>query len=698
MQWLVDHFSEILDFGLNLLELIAIVVSVFTFFFLMLNKYSKALKKILGACGLSFWSRMRVLFICRKSQNKKRAFVEYAILQTGGYSVSSSEWNAIINGFKTFYNESDLDRLVYPISNCTTLIDPKISQAIEKYFNYFSNSKVKKVFGIQEEMVEWVLKVRIEEAYATPTCLLTGLLSQYDENWEEFIRRYVSTAYITEAKESSVSSVSTNELYFTFAWLLWGPSYELEYRKYWAGLCQLSYGDESNSIPAIADTETNIADRLRRKFEENDERRYGALIAADVRICEKNKFYEELRANINPDNAYFYNKVEHGDLSFGVKIINFSPMQNYKAKKYYSTAYVWILFELEDSEYTFKPEKSVAFFEHANLANKETYKFLVDTLIDKSLKHFREVFSSPKFAERKYRFVCAMNDKIANACIERFRMEMQMNTEFGNKLRNNIYLTPKHSPADVFAAYDEFFTPSKQLHYVVVDLNNPKTIVDLGQFYTRVYIEAFPDEDEREKFDNFLKYLKRAENSTDYEYHIVLAKDGEGNVIAGAVFNYFKKPNSGVIEFLAVRSDVQSGGVGTQLYKHVVLMLSADAHKHRGRGVDYIFCEIDSPEYSRSEIKKYLYFWQKNKYWHLKFNYVQPALSIEQEPVRGLWFTVSPQNAVLGSVNSQIILDVLYAYTHYAMDIDNPESNEQFIEMKKELTTHPRVEIEKIIK
>lgn len=697
MNFPFDSLLSFLDLFLSIIEFIAIVISVITFFVLMINKYSKALRKILSPCGLGFWPRLRVLFICRKSQVKKRAFLEYAILKTGGCPVIHSEWHAIINGFKAYYSDTNPGALKYSIPNCTPLIEKEFSEATSRYFNYFSQEQVKKAFGIQEDQLCWVLKLHIEEAYATPTCLLTGLLSQYDESWEEFIKRYVSTAYITESGENQSKNVLSNELYFTFAWLLWGPSYELDYRKYWAGLCQLSYGDESNSVPAIADTETNVADHLKNRFFENEERRYGALIAADVSIYDKKPFYAALRTSINPDNTYFYDKVENNDLSFGIKIRDFAPCLNYKAKKYYSTAYVWILFELEDEEHSFRPEKSVAFFEHANLASKGTYKFLIETLIDKSLKHFESIFSNPEYSERKYRFVCAMNDKIALECANRYREIMALETEFGNALKERIIMEPKHSPSDVFASYDEFFSPSKLINYVEVSYLNQNTISDFGQFYTDVYMEAFPDENEREGFDSFLRYLKRGLNADKYRYHIIIAKDESDRVIGGCVFNYFAKSNTGVIEFLAVRSDLQSSGIGSMIYKHVKSILSKDAYQMNGKPLDYICCEIDSPEYSKAEIKKYLYFWNKNNFWHLDFDYIQPALSSEQKPVTGLWFTISPQHSSHSAASSRLVADVLYDYIKYAMCIDDPDQCQEYIKMSGDLLLNETVGLKKII-
>lgn len=698
MQAVMDAFFSSLEVFLNVLELLAIVASVTTFFFLMINKYSKALKCILGPCGMGFGPRVRALFCCRRSQVKKRAFIEYAILQTGGAPVIHSEWQAIINGFKAFYVDADQENLKYTVPNCTSLIGTEFSDAVRRYFDYFSRKEVKKTFGIPEEgLLSFVLRIRIEEAYATPTCLLTGLLAQYDESWEAFIKRYVSTAYITENEENQGQNVLSNELYFTFAWLLWGPSYELEYRKYWAGLCQLSYGDESNSIPAVADTDGTVAETLRNRFVENEQRRYGALISADVSICEKKAFYASLRANINPDNAYFYDKAENGEFSFGVRIDSFASCANYKAKKYYSTAYVWALFELEDEDYTFKPEKSVAFFEHANLASKGTYLFLIDTLIDKCLKHFASIFENPANAGRRYQFVCAMNDKIASACKEKFRAVMDSGTPFGEMLRERVDLEPKHAPATVFAAYDEYFSPTGSLQYTEVSLRDRHSLSDFGQFYTDIYMESFPDDNERESFDNFLHYLKKGENATAYSYHVLLAKDESGRVVGGGVFNYFKESNAGVIEFLAVRSDLQSGGIGTAVYKQILATLSEDAHKTCGRPLDYVFCEIDSPEYSRAEIKKYLYFWNKNNYWHLNFPYVQPALSAGQEPVTGLWFTVSPQRELQQEVDADLVLSVVHDYIKYAMDIEHPELCAEYRDMEKALAKSPKVPLEKIV-
>ncbi len=695
MKKFFELFASNLALFLNLLELVALCISVATVLYLMLNKFNRGLKIIFAPCGLGFMQRMKILFICRNSVLKKRAFIEFALLKTQGYSTISSDWKALINQFKAFYAENKSDML-YVIPNCTPLIGENFSKAVKRYFDYLNNAKVKRVFGIRDDRLEWVLKIRIEEAYATPTCLLTGLLSKYEENWEEFIKRYVSTAYITDSNADSYDNIRTDELYFTFGWLLWGPSYELDYKHFWAGLCQLSYGDESNSVPAVACRSSDVIERLKSKFAENEERRYGALLSADVSIYDKKPYYKSVRELTNPENKYFYEKIENGEFSFAVQIDEFTPCHNFKSKKYYCTAYVWLLFELESDEPDFRPEKCVAFFEHANLTDKNAYNFLIGMLIEKSLKHFERIFADPQYAGRRYRFVTAFNDKIASECKQSYAAAVKAGGAFGEALAERVIMQPKRAASVVFSAFDSFFTQSESLEFKEVSLADKGSVSDLAQFYTEIYLESFPDENERESFDNLIAYLKSSEGQDDCRYHILLAKDSGGQVLGGAVFDYFKRTNSAVIEFIAVKSSLQACGNGTAIYKRVLTLLSYDANKNNRTNVDNIFCEIESPETNSTGSEKYLYFWTKNNYKRLMFDYVQPALAADRKPVTSLWLTVNSGNSA-NAFPSATLTEVLYDYLKYCMQIKNPESNEHFAAMKKELEGAAEVGLCKIL-
>ena len=47
MPILIEYIASVIEIFLNMLELVTLIVAITTFFFLMINKFSKALQKIL---------------------------------------------------------------------------------------------------------------------------------------------------------------------------------------------------------------------------------------------------------------------------------------------------------------------------------------------------------------------------------------------------------------------------------------------------------------------------------------------------------------------------------------------------------------------------------------------------------------------------------------------------------------------------
>ena len=223
------------------------------------------------------------------------------------------------------------------------------------------------------------------------------------------------------------------------------------------------------------------------------------------------------------------------------------------------------------------------------------------------------------------------------------------------------------------------------ISYTEVLLRDENSIKDFKYFYSNIYIDCFPDEDERESMENMLLYLKNAETSENHNYHIILAIDSKVGIIGGGVFAYVKTVNAGFIEYIAVNQNTQSGGVGTHIYNHILEILSEDARKTGNTQVKYIFCEIDSPEHSKAAIKKYLHFWQKYGYLRLDFKYLQPALSQSQSPVTGLWLVVLQFSGIHNEIEGNVVLNVLSDYMKYAMLISDPERNPEYVAMSNEL-------------
>ena len=679
--------GDYIELVLNIIEAITIIVTVSTFLYLMLNKFLKGIKGIFSELGLPFIQRIRVLFLCRKSFHKKRTFMEFAILKTQGLRKSRKEWRRIINEFKDYYNQGG-GKYTYNINNCTFLLTDEFSAVNKKYFDFINKPEIKKIFS-GEGKVSWIIKIIIKDAYVTPTCLISGLLSEYKENWEEFIKRYVSVAFMKSSLENnSVNKVLTEELYFTFAWLLWGPSFEISYKKYWGGLAQLSFGDESNSIPAIFSRNGDNIESIRKIFIENSDKKYGELISPTITLNEKNKFYDEASSFMNPHNAYFYQKTRDNHLSFVASIDDYEVVKGFKADKYYCTAYVWILFELESDDAKLHPENLVAFFEHSNLADAHTYNFLLSTLIDKAFAHFRKIFQDPALSDRKYRFICSFNNVVTEKFIERYNSIIK--EESGKVFKERLFIEPKRSGPETFEEIDDFFYEGSDVTFQEIDKNDKESLCDLFEFYTKIYEESFP-KDERESFENILYYLKKNTPQDKYRYHITIARNGDNKIIGGAIYDYFSSINSGAIEFIVVTKDNQSAGIGTRIYNHIVKVLSIDSHEFGYNSLNRIYCEIDSPSATSNKEKKYLYFWNKNNYKRLDFNYIQPSLSNDKNSVDGLWLVTSNISAKEYEVKKEELIEFLRCYLAYCMQIDNPDENEIFIKMKKDIESRDKV-------
>lgn len=234
--------------------------------------------------------------------------------------------------------------------------------------------------------------------------------------------------------------------------------------------------------------------------------------------------------------------------------------------------------------------------------------------------------------------------------------------------------------------------------YEEVDLKDKKSINLLEQFYTDIYIDCFPNMDERESFDNLLKYLEETKRHTDYKYHILLMKNAVGEVIGGAIFDYFKKPNVGGIEFIAIKKSLQSTGLGSRLYHRVVSMFEEDAHANHQKEISHIFCEIEDPIRNNPEQKEkiYLDFWTKQKYKRIGFSYLQPALSENQKEVDALWLIVNSKEGESLEIDARVVEDFVFNYIKYAMSIPDPAKHPSFQKMKKELNEKGKLRLSEI--
>ena len=685
--------ASFIDATFNYLQVCVLAVTVFLCIHLACGVFPRCLRVVFGPCGLPFWSVLRLVWTCRKSRTSQRKFVEFAIVRTSGRFLDKKRWGDVVGEFATLMRSSSSFEQEMHVRNCMTLAAPAFNDAVGRYFGYLDRPAVRTFYSISRNDGLWLSPVKIDEAYLTPTKLLTGLLSRYNENWEAFLARYSSVLAMGSKGDSRVLP---QEIYNTFAWLLWGPSREVGWQNGWDGLCQLSYGDESNSVPAFLAQSGGMIDKLRGTLERRShEGAWGVEVSAKAIFKPKQAFFRKERSSMLPSNAYFIDNIANDpDSTFVVCLSDVEERLGFRSQSYYCTAYLWILFELENGDGAFRPENAVAFFEHSNIASKTTSEFLARSLFNKAILHFRSIFEDETLRKRRYRFVCGFNSVLEEKCRQRFAEEVDNGGPFSQWLSSAVSFDGGHEPDEVFSALDVFFDDGGDMcSYCDLDAESRKDMADLALFYAGMYSESFAADDERESLDNIVKYLKESQAYREWAFHVLLAKDESGGIVGGAVFDYFRKSNSTAVEFLVVDSKFRGRGLGTRLFRQIVKIADEDARKAGNTSCELVLCEVESPETSSDKTLMHLHFWGGNWMRRLDFSYVQPPLAIGKHPVEGLWLLAKSRDNSAASIPADTLKAFLRDYVHYSMKESGTVGAEILSAMEREVANKGRVKL-----
>lgn len=224
----------------------------------------------------------------------------------------------------------------------------------------------------------------------------------------------------------------------------------------------------------------------------------------------------------------------------------------------------------------------------------------------------------------------------------------------------------------------------------------------LADFYNGLYAESFPDSNERESLENMQNYLS-LKNRGWYgknNYHILVGRNDAGKIISGAVIDYLANPNAGVLEFVTVEKTARQKGVGKNMLARIEELLSSDAAGNGMNGVDFIIAEVENPaKLSPGETHQFdpvlrLGIWRKLGFKAFDFPYVQPALSENQKPVDYLFLAVKTLKKEWETLMPQkIVAEAVHEYIRWAMRIDNPLENAEFIQMKKSLSAEETINL-----
>ncbi len=231
---------------------------------------------------------------------------------------------------------------------------------------------------------------------------------------------------------------------------------------------------------------------------------------------------------------------------------------------------------------------------------------------------------------------------------------------------------------------------------------SPPDVATLERFYRTVYVQEFPDADERESFENMAQYLahKAAGWYQDNAYHILLYLDGD-EPVAGVIVDYLAGANVGVIEFLVVSPAFRRAGLGSALLTWAERTLREDSRRAARDGWAFLLAEMNDPfksiaTDSMDPFERALV-WHRWGFQKARFPYVQPSLSPHQEPVRTLLLMCKPaDSSVTRAVPSPTLRDAVYGYARWAMRIDDPDHNAECREMARHLAVRDAIGLQSL--
>lgn len=180
-----------------------------------------------------------------------------------------------------------------------------------------------------------------------------------------------------------------------------------------------------------------------------------------------------------------------------------------------------------------------------------------------------------------------------------------------------------------------------KVEVIHVKYNNTASVELFKNFFDVIYCTEFPDPDERDSWNDLLKYLKQSSSNDKNELYFVKILVINGSVAGGVIFDYLPQCNWGVIEYIAIKEDRQNQGWGSKLLKYVHEKLEETARRNGYQRVKAIAVEANDPK--TTDISKdkgntidRLNFWGKLGYKHLEFPYRQPALDDSKNAVSNL--------------------------------------------------------------
>jgi ribosomal protein S18 acetylase RimI-like enzyme len=637
----------------NIIGFFAIVVSIIVaaIFFSGLFRLREAFKEF----QFSFSRLIRIYWYTRSNRRKLvRLYLELFIMRSGGQIASKEMFKEINDEFLIL---RDHTKMVIEIDDCSFITAPEFNECVKHYFDFFSKPFNRKKFLIlQDEPLSFISTISISEGFLSPYVLIDGLIMRYQDSWPHIINKYKE---FTTAREYA----NPQDLSFLFSWLLWGPSWQPVLENTHYAVLFFAFGDENNAIPVILPTQSNkFANQWREKSFS------GECCDIQIKLYDTKSYLDAHWEQFTPE--YQYTMQKHRDRADDYCYLMEYQSHNRKLhlveSKYYCTAYQWIMLERITNNYDpFSIKDCIVMFEHANMADEKHREFLMKMLITKTFSYLIEKYKENEISGKKYRyrFCIASNKNVEKAFQNRLR---EISTEEGNQFFNEFVIAESvRTPISILIEIDNVFTQGRKMDTPVIEeaQNDKEGITDLCNMYGRIFLQAFPNADERESLENIIQFLQSG--NEDEERHIIHIKE-KSSIIGSMIFSYFQNANAGYIPYIVIDSGYRQKGYARLLFERAMQLLEQDAKKHKKDIIKYVFLEIDKFD---DYIPPYVYLWHSLGFKRIDLSYIQPPLNKEKSHSENLFLLVHPLNPKSTFISSEDVKLFLKEFFTNSFDI-----------------------------
>lgn len=652
-------FASIIDTVNNYIQFFLVLFTIIATLLYFMLPYIRPLRVLTSDLGVGIRETMRVLWLCYKNPRKYiRLYIELALIKTGGIHQDKKWWHEFRTTFKKFLDDNEhSNTYAAGVNTPFDLARTEFNEKVKQYFDYFKQGKIATRFGIpQDTPASFITEIEIEEGYIVPITFITGLNDRYDEDWVKILRNFFTAFDNTTAPETAILP---EELYFTYNWLMWGPSYQNKYDKDKYKLIQYGFGDESNSVNVILDhseRSTELWEMFCHEAEMSDEKKFGHNSVLRGRIVDTSCYYRHMYDKIDLKSVPFLKRLSAPELGipFLVELTDYQIKKSRKAENYFFSAYLWIMFGLTDEEDPgFTPRKSVTFFEHANLADVHNYNFLATSLIDKCFNHFTYIASHPVYNKRSYYFCLSMNSFIEKLFLE--KLEEMKQSEYGHWYSNNLSTHTPFSISEILDTFDNYFVmQADEVNIIEIEPLNKEHIRLLCNYYAEVYRDIFCKQSARLNLDHMLALLQRKD--AEFSFHISLALNSANEVLGGVTSFYFPALHCGLIDSVAVHENHRNDGIGKNLIHTAVQQMRTDALRFKGGKLGFVLSAIPCDCYKNKSTGHYR-FWDNYGFVRTEINNETDSLQWALYPLKGS-SAVVPDTAQLKNTIEKMRIEI----------------------------------------